>query len=191
MTDHQHTDPTFDDHKADDHTAKEEMTPERLGEMAIKFATETAYAAAGLANVVAAKAKELYETQKAQLAEKTPEGVDPNFKQFVDTMPDQLKTLMDEAVKGFKDLSDKGRHVVENISAQAATAAEKVNEKVKEQADKVKEKAEEVKEKAAEAPGAFDTQADVDAPDDAETVAPEDYVDDVNRDQQDRKDWTE
>ena len=77
----------------------EKFTPEKLGDAAIKFATETVYAAAGLANVVAEKAKEFYDTQRKQIAENTPEGVDPNFRQFVDSMPDQFKTFMDDAAR--------------------------------------------------------------------------------------------
>lgn len=119
---------------------QEKLTPEKFAEQAIRFATDTAYAAAGLADIVAQKAKELYEHQRAQLAEKTPEGIDPNFKQFVDTMPDQLKTFMDEAEKKLHELSERGRHVVENL--QAASAA---------------------RPKGDDAPGPFDTQADAEA----------------------------
>ncbi len=101
----------------------EKMTPERLGEMIIKIATETAYAAAGIADSVAAKAKVLYEQQRKTLDDVTPDGVDPNFKKFVDQMPDQFKNLVDEATKAYHDLADRGRHVVENLAGQAAQAA--------------------------------------------------------------------
>ena len=120
----------------------EKITPEKFAEQAVKFATETAYAAAGLADLVAKKAKELYEHQRSQLAEKTPEGVDPNFKQFVDAMPDQIKTFMDEAEKRLHDLSERGRVAVENL--QAATAA---------------------RPKADDRQGPFDTEADAEAGD--------------------------
>lgn len=123
----------------DDHRSDDKMTPEKFGEVAIKFATDTAYAAAGLADIVAQKARELYEQQKAQLAEKTPEGVDPNFKQFVDTMPDQLKGLMDEAEKKLHELSERGRSVVEQLQQAAA------------------------KSRGDDAPGAYDTGAGADA----------------------------
>lgn len=118
----------------------EKVTPEKFAENAIKFATETAYAAAGLADLVAKKAKELYEHQKAQLAEKTPEGVDPNFKQFVDAMPDQLKQFMDEAEKRLHELSDRGRAVVDHLQAQTAARP-----------------------KGDDKQGAFDTEADAEA----------------------------
>ena len=77
--------------------AGEKFTPEQLGDAVIKFATETAYAAAGFANVLAEKAKVFYESQRKEIAAKTPEGVDPNFRQFVDAMPDQFKGFIDEA----------------------------------------------------------------------------------------------
>lgn len=134
----------------------EKMTPERLGEMIIKIATETAYAAAGIADSVAAKAKELYEQQRRQLADVTPDGVDPNFKKFVDQMPDQVKNLVDEATKAYHDLADRGRHVVENLAGQAAQAAKS-------------EKAEK-----SDHPGAFDLHEAADAPASAEDAgAPE------------------
>ena len=111
----------FDDYtKQNPDDPRDPITPEKFAESAIKFATDTAYAAAGLADLVAKKAKELYEQQRAALAEKTPEGVDPNFKQFVDAMPDQFKQLMDDAEKRLHDLTERGRHVVENLQAQTA-----------------------------------------------------------------------
>ena len=102
--------------------AGEKFTPEQLGDAAIKFATETAYAAAGLANVLAEKAKEFYESQRKQIAEQTPEGVDPNFRQFVDAMPDQFKGFMDEATKAFHDMAERGRHSVADIQSQVNAA---------------------------------------------------------------------
>lgn len=102
--------------------AGEKFTPEKLGDLAIKFATETAYAAAGVANTLSEKAKELYESQRKQIAEKTPEGVDPNFRQFVDTMPDQFKVFMDDVVKAYHDMAEKGRLTVADLQAQAQNA---------------------------------------------------------------------
>ncbi len=131
------------------------LTPEKLGEAALKFATETAYAAAGLADVIAERAKEFYAEQRKQLAEKTPEGVDPNFRQFVDTMPDQFKVILDDAVKAFHDLSERGRHTVTDLQSQVqhARAERQVH------------------------PQAFDLKEGADAGDGAEeAVAPEDVA---------------
>lgn len=103
-------------------TQGEKFTPEKLGDAAIKFATETVYAAAGLANVLAEKAKEFYEAQRKQIAANAPEGVDPNFRKFVDSMPDQFKTLMDDASKAFHDLSERGRTTMSDLQEQVQAA---------------------------------------------------------------------
>ena len=102
--------------------AGEKYTPEQLGDAVLKFATETAYAAAGAAQVLAEKAKEFYEAQRKQIAEQTPEGVDPNFRQFVDAMPDQFKGFFDEATKAFHDLAERGRHTVADFQGQVNAA---------------------------------------------------------------------
>ena len=106
-----------------EHNDNEKLTPERLGERALKLAQDPAYAAAGIAQVVAEKTKELLEQQRKQIAEKSPEGVDPNFKKFVETMPDQLKVLLDDATKQFHDLAEKGREYVEHLQAHAPVKA--------------------------------------------------------------------
>lgn len=115
-----------------DHEAKAEgspavadsdkLTPEKLGELAVKFATDTLYAAAGFASVVAERAREYYDNQRKHLADKNPEGADPTFKAFVDSMPDQIKNLLDEVQKGYHDLAEKGRTVVNTRNQPRAKA---------------------------------------------------------------------
>lgn len=102
-----------------DKSQHEKMTPERFGEAAMKIAQDTAYVAAGIANVIAEKTKELIESQRSHLAERTPEGVDPNFKTFVEQMPDQFKALMDDAQKQFQELAERGRTVISDLQASA------------------------------------------------------------------------
>ena len=116
-----------DEHKTTPTTVPgDKLTPEKVGEIAIKYATETVYAAAGVANLVAEKAKVFFDQQRKQLAAKTPEGVDPNFKQFVDTMPDQFKTFLDEVTKQYHEMAERGRHAVADLQQQVnATRAEK------------------------------------------------------------------
>lgn len=134
----------------------EKFTPEKLGDAAIKFATETVYAAAGLANVIAEKAKEFYDAQRKQIADNTPDGVDPNFRKFVDSMPDQFKTFMDDATKAFHDLSDRGRTTMSDFQDQVQTAWKQWEEQQDEKT------------------GAFDLKEGAEATDDAEAaVAPE------------------
>lgn len=96
----------------------EELSPERLGDLAIKFATETAYAAAGVADFVARSTKGFIDAQRKQLAERTPEGVDPNFKRFVDQMPDQFKAFMDDVTRTYHDMAERGRGAVSDFQAQ-------------------------------------------------------------------------
>lgn len=148
-------------------TQGEKFSPEKLGDAAIKFATETVYAAAGLANVLAEKAKEFYDAQRKQIAENTPEGVDPNFRQFVDSMPDQFKTFMDDANKAFHDLSERGRTTMSDFQDQVQTAWKQWEEQQREQREQHDEKT-----------GAFDLKDAAEATQDAETaVAPEDITD--------------
>lgn len=139
-----------------DHTSPEtalnggdKLTPEKLGEAAVKFASETAFAAAGVANLIAEKAREFFEAQRRQLAEKTPEGVDPNFKQFVDGMPDQFKVFLDDVTKQYHDMAERGRHAVADFSQQVKDA------------------------RATRPGGAFDVNEGVDATDADTVVAPE------------------
>lgn len=139
-------------------TQGEKFTPEKLGDAAIKFATETVYAAAGLANVLAEKAKELYDAQRKQIADNTPDGVDPNFRKFVDSMPDQFKTFMDDANKAFHDLSERGRTTMADFQDQVQHAWKQWEEQ-REQDEKT---------------GAFDLKDAAEATQDAEAaVAPE------------------
>ena len=138
----------------------EKVTPEKFAENAIKFATETAYAAAGFANVLAEKAKVFYEQQRKQIAEQTPEGVDPNFRQFVDTMPDQFKGFLDEATKAFHDMAERGRHSVADFQGQVAAARDAA------------------KDARNDSPEAFDLKDDAAADAEAaDAVAPEDAQD--------------
>ena len=74
------------------------------------------------ANVLAEKAKVFYESQRKEIAAKTPEGVDPNFRQFVDAMPDQFKGFIDEATKAFHDMAERGRTTVADLQHQVQAA---------------------------------------------------------------------
>lgn len=164
----QPTEPTESVEQSDDKAehahlaAGEKYTPEQLGDAVIKFAAETAYAAAGVANVLAEKAREFYEAQRKQIAEQTPEGVDPNFRQFVDAMPDQFKGFMDEATKAFHDMAERGRHTVTDFQSQVTAARDAARDS------------------RANSPEAFDLNDDAAADADAaDAVAPEDAQDPV------------
>ncbi len=145
----------------------DKLTPERVGEMAVKFATETAYAAAGVANLIAEKTREFMEQQRKQLAERTPEGVDPNFKQFVDGMPEQVKTFLDEVTKSYHDMAERGRVAVSDFQQQVQTRSETRTERGNESPFDIREGAEaDADPEAVVAP-----EVDPDAVGDAEPVA--------------------
>ena len=116
--------------------------------------------------VVAEKAKEFYDAQRKQIAENTPEGVDPNFRQFVDSMPDQFKTFMDDATKAFHDLSERGRSTMSDFQDQVQSAWKQWEDQQREQRAAADEKT-----------GAFDLRDAAEATSDAASaVAPEEPV---------------
>lgn len=94
----------------------ERLTPEKLGDAAIKFATETAYAAAGFAGLVGEKAKAFYDEQRKQYSDAHPEEDEPKTKAFLDQMSEQLSRLADELSRGYRDMAEKGREVVSRNS---------------------------------------------------------------------------
>lgn len=104
---------TFGD---ESHTSPQRLTPEKFGEQAMKFASDTAYAAAGFANVVASRAKEFYEAQRAQYAEKDPDG--HAGKAFLDEMSASLNKFIEDLGHTFDDLTKQGREVVGKLQSQ-------------------------------------------------------------------------
>lgn len=92
----------FTNGPSDEQKGSERQSGEKLADQAMKFASETAYAAAGFANVVADKAKAFYETQKAQYAETHPDTTSPGAKQFLDQLSDQLTKFIDDVQKGYR-----------------------------------------------------------------------------------------
>ena len=107
----------FTNGPSDEQKGSERQSGEKLADQAMKFASETAYAAAGFANVVADKAKAFYETQKAQYAETHPDTTSPGAKQFLDQLSDQLTKFIDDVQKGYKDMAERGRTVVSSRGA--------------------------------------------------------------------------
>ena len=105
----------------------ERITPEKLGEAAIKFATETAYAAAGFAGLVGEKAKAFYEEQRKQYAQAHPEDEDDQKSNaFLDQLSEQLNRLADDLSRGYKDMAARGREVVQRTTpAQSDNGAAK------------------------------------------------------------------
>ncbi len=96
------------------------ITPERVGKMALKVATEAVYVVAGLADVVAGTVQDVIANQKRQLSDRRSTGTDNRVRGFVREVPDQLKGFADEVVGAYKDLSSRGRHVMEDGFANTA-----------------------------------------------------------------------
>lgn len=97
----------------------EKLTPKEVGDMALKFASETAFAAAGFASLVAEKAREFAEKQRAASADVAPEAGDQT-KAFLDQFTSQMNRFVDELGHTYKDLADRGRDAVSKIQQQAA-----------------------------------------------------------------------
>ena len=98
----------------------ERLTPEKVGDAAIKFATETAYAAAGFAGLVGEKAKAFLDEQKKQYAEAHPDEDAPSAKAFLDQLSEQFTRFADDLTRGYKDMAERGRDVVRNTQAKRA-----------------------------------------------------------------------
>lgn len=98
------------------------LTPERLGEAAVKFATETAYAAAGFAGLVGDKAKAFYDEQKKQYEEAHPEEDGAKTNSFLDQLSEQLNRFADDLTRGYRDMAERGREVVKGSTAKRGQA---------------------------------------------------------------------
>jgi len=131
----------------------EKLTPKEVGDMALKFASETAYAAAGFANLVAERAREFAEKQRAAVADAGPEATD-HTKAFLDQVTAQMNRFVDELGHTYKDLADRGRDAVAKMQQQAAAKPD-----------------------AKDAPGMFDIVDDAETAEPASTVAEDEIVD--------------
>ncbi len=100
------------------------ISPEKLGDAAVKFATETAYAAAGFAGLVGEKAKSFYDEQKKQYVQAHPDEDAPSAKAFLDQLSDQLSRLADDLSRGYREMAEKGRAVVARNNPQRASEPE-------------------------------------------------------------------
>ncbi len=85
---------------------------ERLGEAALKFAADAAYAVAGFAGLVGEKARAFYDEQRAEYAKTHPDADSPGAKEFLEQLGEHLNRFVDDINRGFKDLSARGRDAV-------------------------------------------------------------------------------
>ena len=95
----------------------DKLTPEKLGDAAIKFATETAYAAAGFAGLVGDKAKTFFDEQKKQYVDAHPEADGTKANSFLDQLSEQLNRFADDLTRGYRDMAERGRDVVKGNTA--------------------------------------------------------------------------
>ena len=93
---------------------EEEKKP--FGEDAAKFVVDAGYAIAGFAGLVGEKAKAFYDEQKAEYAKTHPEVDAPGARQFFEQLGTHLNKFVDEINRGFRELSEKGRVVVNRRS---------------------------------------------------------------------------
>ena len=92
------------------------LTPEKIGEAARKMATETAYAAAGFAGLVGEKARAFLDEQKKQYTDAHPDEDGPSAKAFLDQLSEQLNRFADDVTRGYKDMAERGRNVVQGTT---------------------------------------------------------------------------
>lgn len=93
-------------------TGQGKTNAERLGDATLKFATDAAYAVAGFAGLVGERAKAFYDEQRAEYAKTHPNVESPGAREFLEQLGSHLNRFVDDINRGFRDLSDKGREVV-------------------------------------------------------------------------------
>lgn len=96
---------------------EDRLTPEKVGEAAIKFATETAYAAAGFAGLVGEKAKAFYDEQKKQYVDAHPDEDGAKSDSFLDQLSEQLNRFAEDLTRGYREMAERGRDVVQRGGA--------------------------------------------------------------------------
>lgn len=95
------------------------ITPDRVGKLAIKVATEAAYVLAGLADVVAGTVQDVVKAGKQQASERqaaAPGAARDAFR----AVPDQLKGFVGEVTDAYRALSARGRTVFSDGFADTA-----------------------------------------------------------------------
>lgn len=86
------------------------ITPEKVGHIARRVATEAAYVVTGLADVLAGTVKDVVNSGRTSYTERKAAGQAP-VKDYAKQMPDQLKGLVGEVKEAYQSLSARGRTV--------------------------------------------------------------------------------
>lgn len=96
------------------------VTPDRVGKIAAKVASETAYVLMGLADVVVGTMKDVASATKQHAADRRASGDPTTVRGFAKAVPGQLRSFSDEVVDAYKSLSDRGRQVMSDGLASTA-----------------------------------------------------------------------
>ncbi len=99
----------------------ERMTAKEIGDLAIKFATDTAYAAAGFADLVGEKAREFTEKQRASMAESGETPADQT-KAFLEQVSAQMNKVVEDMGHAYRDLAERGRDALVKLQQQQQAA---------------------------------------------------------------------
>ena len=101
---------------------------EKLDDAALRFMTDAAYAVAGFAGLVGEKARTFYDEQRAEYARTHPDVESPGAKEFLEQLGDHLNRFVDEISRGFRDLSDKGRKVMNTTRSETPEEGQKTTD---------------------------------------------------------------
>lgn len=86
------------------------ITPEKVGRIAAKVATEAAYVVTGLADVVAGTVQDVVKQGRHTYTERKASGASP-VSDYAKQVPSQLKGLVGELKEAYEGLSARGRTV--------------------------------------------------------------------------------
>lgn len=101
----------------------ERMSAKEFGDLALKFASDTAYAAAGFADMVGQKARDYADKQRAAAAE-SGETPTEQTKAFFEQVSAQMNKVFEEMGHAYKDLAERGRDAISKMQQQASEKPE-------------------------------------------------------------------
>ena len=95
------------------------ITPEKVGRVASKVATEAAYVLTGMADVVAGTVRDVVNQSRAGYSERKASGGSP-VKDYAKQVPGQVKGMVGEVKEAYESLSARGRVVFKEGLAKTA-----------------------------------------------------------------------
>lgn len=94
-------------------------TPEKVGRIAAKVASEAAYVITGMADVVAGTVRDVVNQSRAGYSERKAAGGSP-VKDYAKQVPGQVKGMVGEVKEAYESLSARGRVVFKEGFAKTA-----------------------------------------------------------------------